>query len=276
VKSTSYIVNPSFEYKSATEINDGSTHRGTPYGWKDTGGMKGNSFGINNDAGNLAGNNICWYYSLPMPDQFELYQDIENIPAGRYVVKCRLVVETANYLTTQRLFANNNVQYFGKAEDYDKNLTPGENNTFADWSPNGSLFLKEMQVEVVVQRNETLRLGIRTSNQYKDGTRERSNNAGWFKVDHFRLELKELFPVGIEMPEKVSKYSIESVEGGFYVNTSDADASGKMDIYSIEGVQYSTRKLSSEKTFVSMPRGIYLVNITAKNGESKTTKVLVR
>ncbi|MDR1341685.1 MAG: glycosyl hydrolase 115 family protein [Prevotellaceae bacterium] len=191
IKSTSYIVNPSFEITTGMTQDGSVTYRGTPYGWKDTGRISGNSFGVNNDAGNIAGARACWYHSNPFPSSFELYQDLADIPAGKYTVKCRLVVKESRLLTTQRLFANSNVQYFGREEDYGANLTPGESNTFAGWIPNGSFSLKEMSVKVDVLPGDTLRIGVRTSNMYKDGSSEASLEAGLFKVDYFRLEIEK-------------------------------------------------------------------------------------
>lgn len=280
VRSTSYIVNPSFEYRAEGVLNDGSTVRGTPYGWKDTGGIIGQSFGINNDAGNIAGSNVCWYHSIPMPTTFELYQDLENIPAGRYVVKCRMVVNESRLLTTQRLFANNNVQYFGKEEDYGVNLTQGEHNTFAGWTPNGSFFLKEMQVETNVQEGETLRIGVRTSNQYKDGRRENGFESGWFKVDNFRLELKELFPSGIKIEDYSQRnFNIEGVRGGLIVHAQNVQSDTMVHVYSVAGVQLVSRTLTSNHTFVPLSQGVYIVKIVSpdKNDrKNNVSKVVVK
>lgn len=182
---TSYIVNPNFEYKAEGELNDGTTVRGVPYGWSQTGEIIGNSFGINNDGINMSGKNCCWYYSKPMPDFFELFQEIEGLPAGKYAVKCRLAAFDG-YMTNERIFANNNVQYFGREEDYAENLTPGEINSFAEWLPSNANVLKEMSVNVELKKGESLRLGVRSSNLRSDGTRAK-DNSGWFKVDDFSL-----------------------------------------------------------------------------------------
>jgi hypothetical protein len=274
IRSTSYIVNPSFEYKNATELNDGTTFRGTPYGWSDTGGMSGNSFGINNDAGNIVGNNSCWYYSTPFPSSFELYQDITGIPAGKYIVKGRLAVDHSGYITTQRLFANNSVQYFGKEEDYDANLTAGENNTYAGWTPNGSFSLREMKVEVDVPEGENLRIGVRTSNQYKNGSRETSSQAGLFKVDHFRLEVKELY-TGINVVEKSAfPVNITGGKGGIAIQLAGRLEKGRVSVYSLLGNRVLDKPLSGNQTFLSLSPGIYIVKASGNGGE-KITKVLV-
>ena len=186
----SYIVNRSFEYKAEGELNDGSTVRGIPYGWNSIGNLIpddwGNqSYGINNDAVNIVGRNCCWINSGVMPEPFELYQIIKGLPAGQYKVSCRLACFT-NLITTQRLFANNNVTYFGPEEDYDKNLTEGENNSFAGLPATDDALLQELSVVVDLKDGEDLRIGIRSGNKLKDGTTA-TNNAGWFKVDEFTL-----------------------------------------------------------------------------------------
>ncbi|MDR1809370.1 MAG: glycosyl hydrolase 115 family protein [Prevotella sp.] len=276
IRSTSYIVNPDFEITDGMR-QDGAVYRGDPYGWTRTGSLNGQSWGVNNDGGNYHGQYLCWYYSLPMPNEFELYQDINGIPAGKYVVKCRLVVETAGYLTTQRLFANNNVQYFGKEEDYGANLTAGENNTYAGWTPNGSFFLKEMLVDVEVREGESLRIGIRTSNQYKNGTRETSNNAGWFKVDNFRLELKELYsPDGICSTPLSPRFGVENTRGGVVICSPDAQTAGKICVYAATGQLAAIKNLTDARTFIPLPAGLYFGKIVSVGGKTETVKIRVK
>jgi hypothetical protein len=278
VQSTSYIVNPDFEITTGMR-QDGASWRGDPYGWTHSGDLSGQSWGANPDGANYHGQYLCWYHCIPMPQQFELYQDIAGVPAGKYVVKCRLVVNESRLLTTQRLFANNDVQYFGKEEDYGANLTDGERNTFAGWTPNGSFFLKEMAVETEVLPGEPLRIGIRSSNQYKNGSRETGLESGWFKVDHFRLELKELYPTGIVLPERnaADRFAVLGAVGGCYVQPVNGAARGVLGVYSPVGTPVTVRQLSGQQTFVPLPAGVYIVKIKgADNGEEQTTKVLVR
>ena len=106
---TDLIKNPSFEYISEGVLNDGSIVRGYPYGWESTRNLTGNSYGINNDAVNLSGSNVCWMNSTPMPANFELYQTIKGLPAGEYVVRC-LLATFPDRLANVRLFANNYVR----------------------------------------------------------------------------------------------------------------------------------------------------------------------
>ena len=136
-----------------------------PYGWQaDTSRLNGESWGINNDGGNYHGNNLCWFLSRPFPADFELSQTVsaDKLEPGIYRVTCRLWVEKA-MLTNCRLFANNNVQYFGKESDYTNVLTPGENNTYAgyDGGDANSIVLRNMAVYIEIKEGEDLKIGIR-------------------------------------------------------------------------------------------------------------------
>ena len=128
-----HLVNPDFEYSAENTINSGgATVRGVPYGWQTNTVPTGNSYGINNDCQNRHGDNVCWFRGTPMPEEFKLYQRVEGLPAGTYRVECRLWAEK-DLLGSVRLFANDNVQYFGKASDYVANRTEGETATFAGY-----------------------------------------------------------------------------------------------------------------------------------------------
>ena len=159
------------------------------YGWTRTGTITGNSYGLSSDATDYQGTSICWYNSTPMPDKFELSQTIKDMPGGEYVVRCKLGVFNEQ-VSTQRLFANNVVQYYGPQSAYGENIDKSESYSFA-----GNPFGKkdgakgtryEMAVKVTVLDGEDLRIGIRSGNKLKDGTTA-TNNAGWFKVDEFTL-----------------------------------------------------------------------------------------
>lgn len=191
------LTNPDFELLAAGRVNHCGVEQKTvkPYGWSVRGTLQGNSYGINHDAINHYGENVCWYNTRPFPLDFQLYQTIpaSKLRAGTYRVRCLLWCQKG-HLGTCRLFANDNVQYFGKESDYDKNLVQGETATFAGHTgTDGSPFrLEEMQVEVTVKDGESIRLGIRTSKLKPDGTEATGNEAtGWFKVDHFSIERVE-------------------------------------------------------------------------------------
>jgi len=276
---TSFLINPSFEYKAEGVLNVGTT-RGTPYGWKDTGGLlvpaSGNlSYGINDDASNKDGSNACWANSFPMPETFELYQEVSNLPAGIYKVRCRLGIDR-NKLTNQQLFANNSVQYFGYDTDYDKNLDKSKDYTFANWEATG-FYLREMALEVTLKRGEKLKLGIRTSNQVKDGTRVTSSedNTGWFKVDHFRLELIELHEdVGLDKVED-DFFTVFSDKEGINVNLSQEFNAAFLRVFNLSGHIVQSQSIISPQTHVSLPKGLYVVNLLVDE-RAKVFKVLVK
>ncbi len=273
-KETSFIVNPGFEYKSEGILNDGTTVYGTPYGWKDT-GIKGTSFGINNGANEKEGNNVCWYQSSPMPDNFELYQNISGLPAGKYTVYCRMAVDDSK-LTTQRLFANNNVQYYGYESDYDKNLNRDENYSFASWFPStsSSFDMREMKVDITLSKDETLKIGVRANNKKKDGTAA-TNNSGWFKVDHFRLELKELHENNnIKSIGKESIFSVKVEKGSCLINFKKSFTFANVMIFSSSGDIVYNNIINTQNTKINLPQGLYILKIFLE-GKEETVKVLV-
>jgi hypothetical protein len=191
------IKNYDFEYGHNGELNvAGQISRGIPYGWQSKGELKQGanglqSYGVNQDATNLHGVNVCWVNSVPMPDDFWLYQTIpaSKLEPGLYRVSCRLWVE-GDRKTNCRLFANNEVQYYGHENDYTHLLSPGENATYAGHvGGNASnIVLRDMEVYVNVTAGEDLCLGIKTSNKRNSGERSTNDNAGWFKVDFFRID----------------------------------------------------------------------------------------
>lgn len=269
---TEYLTNPNFEYKAAGVLNDGSVVRGKPYGWSQLGTVVGNSFGINNDATNFDGSNMCWYNvnksPYAMPSKFELYQNINDLPAGAYIVRCRLAA-MSGYITNVRLFANNNVQYYGNEADYGANLTAGEINTFAGNSPVSSMskaLLSEMAVVVEVEEGESLRLGIRSSNKKSDGTAgvgsSSSRAYGGFKVDHFRLERinksanKQLIPSNND-----SQIKFVQNQNQLGVIIEDNFNNGSMRIYTVSGKLIATHELHDKITYIDQSSGIYIVSI---------------
>ena len=131
------------------------------------------SYGINQDAKNPHGLNVCWINSVPMPDKFTLYQTIPagKLGAGTYRVACRLWVEV-NKKTSCRLFANDNVQYYGYKSDYTNLLTEGEHVDYAGYAGGNTsdIVLKEMEVTVDIADGEDLTIGIKTGNRKNNGT----------------------------------------------------------------------------------------------------------
>ena len=194
--------------------------RGVPKGWRATGSMNGNSWGINQDAKHLYGINTYWASAKPMPNVYELSQTIpaSKLGAGTYLVTCLLGTQK-DKMANCRLFANKNVQYYGKESDYTSSmLTSGETNTFAGYGPSGSgkMTLRQMAVMVTLEEGESLKLGIRSSNYKADGSRSTNDSHGWFKVDHFRLQRidAEEIPNGIRTPKPLT--STEDATGPCY------------------------------------------------------------
>jgi len=267
---TEQLVNPNFEYKSAGVLNDGTTFRGIPYGWSSTGTLLGNSYGINSDGSNYSGSNLCWMNSTPMPEKFELYQIIKNLPSGEYIVRCRLTAFTG-LLTNVRLFANNYVQYFGNQTDYISNLTAGEINTFAGYTASSTALLQEMAVKVSIFKGDSLKLGIRSSNITSNGTAA-TTNAGWFKVDHFRLEYKQAQTAVNNVED--SEVKIFVMDNGICVSINDFPVKGNIILYSLFGVQISNTPIMSNKTYIKTPlHGVFIAKVWV-NDRISTTKIV--
>lgn len=137
--------------------------------------------------------NIAIFGDKKFGDFWELYQVIDKslLSAGIYKVQARLAVDKANALTSQRLFANQNVQYHGTAAQYVNNLTDGEVNTFAGY-PGTANALVEMTVYTAIGEDDDLKIGIRSGGKFSDGTMAADAGSsgtlkGSFKADYFRV-----------------------------------------------------------------------------------------
>ena len=238
------INNYDFELNHNGQQNpSGNIERGIPYGWESEGTLKKganglDSYGINQDAKNPHGLNVCWINSVPMPDKFTLYQTIPagKLGAGTYRVACRLWVEV-NKKTSCRLFANDNVQYYGYKSDYTNLLTEGEHVDYAGYAGGNTsdIVLKEMEVTVDIADGEDLTIGIKTGNRKNNGT-VATDNAGWFKVDFFRI----------------NKVTTDGITSPVATGT-DSNAKG---VYTIDGRRLST----SADDMSSLPKGVYIVD----------------
>lgn len=272
---TSYLINPDFEFSSEGVLNDGTTVRGIPYGWSSEGELIGESFGINSDGIDYNGNNLCWINSSPMPDEYELYQVVENLPADDYIVQCRLAV-MSNTVTNQRLFANNTVQYYGSETDYVSNIVEGEEYSFAEYIPSGVYNLMEMEVKVSIANGEALKLGIRSGNLLSDGTREASTNAGWFKVDHFRI-----LPYGNTSSFDFDKgkeldVRIKNEKNALQIIVDEANSNGNISLYTYTGQLISHNNITGKINQVNVPnQGMYVVRVVV-NGQLFTKKIIIR
>ena len=195
------IVNSDFEYISETELANGATIKDIiPYGWNlsYTGNYTMSNSGIYGRGEGMHGQNYCAFTPSgyrPMPNDFCLYQTIpaSKLQPGTYRVSC-LFWSEAGLEGMGRLFANNEVQYYGSAHDYEQNLTPGENNSFASYikeSVDGKS-MQELNVTVTLGEGEDLTLGIRSGSIKGDGTQVTgTNRTGKFRVDYFRIERLE-------------------------------------------------------------------------------------
>ena len=211
------IVNSDFEYKSETELANGATVRGVPYGWEAsyTGTYTLTNSGLYGNGEGMHGQNYCAFTPAgyrPMPNDFSLYQTIpaSKLKPGAYRVSC-LFWSEAGLEGMGRLFANNEVQYYGSPHDYENNLTPGENNTFASYISEAvdGKSMQELSVIVTVEEGEDLTLGVRSGSIKGDGTQVTGQNrTGKFRVDYFRIEyLSDDDPDGITLPnESYSSY----------------------------------------------------------------------
>lgn len=230
------LVNADFEYDTDGNHNSsGQTVRGIPYGWISSGTLKGNSFGVNNDGKNFHGNNLCWINSTPMPEDYELSQTVsaEKLSPGFYLVRCLLWVQEG-LLSNCRLFANNNVQYFGSENDYAANLTAGEDNTFAGYHGGkaNNFDLREMSVIVKLAEGEDLKVGIRSGSRLANGATA-TNNSGWFKVDHFRIDRITGDPTATEEDLTLTRellanhdFELYEYDGEVIANTSGVERRG--------------------------------------------------
>jgi lysophospholipase L1-like esterase len=272
---SSYLTNPDFELQADNVSFAGtSAVRGVPYGWQQTGTLAGNAYGINyTGASNRQGKGFAWYSAseapFALPEDFELYQTVEDLPSGEYLIRCRLAVKNP-YHTNVRLFANQSVQYYGNYLDYTDNLTEGESRSFASYVPNtgSSNEMKEMVVKVTVQEGETLRLGIKSSHVTSTGEAasgvDNSGVYGAFSVDYFRLEKLNNVEVGFTSnPAQLPGIKAYGVAGAVKLEITDPV---QINIHSITGQLVYAEFISQDKSIQLLP-GVYIVN---------SKKVLVR
>ena len=147
-----------------------------------------------------------WADNIPT---VELYQEL-SLPAGIYTLQADVVVQHdwgGMNITTQRLFANDAVQMWGRDYDYGDNYTQDmldaqvlqEYNTneninyfsFAgydnDVSYDYTSIARPMAFNFRVGEDGKARIGFRTNNVDANGIAHPHACAGWFKLDNFRL-----------------------------------------------------------------------------------------
>ncbi len=273
---THLIVNNDFEYQSEGVVNPAGTSwkplaQDPPtkfYGWECDLSILGNdSQGINQDfkvdgVPTNHGVNACWIGgNCVLPEFYEFYQiiDKELLTAGTYKVQCLLAAKT-NKRTSQRLFANQNVQYHGAESEYALNQTEGEIATFAGWAGDLDGNLQEMEVYTTIGENESLKIGIRTGCVKGDGTIAPKANPmhGWIRVDYFRL-------TKIDTGSRINNTDIKT---NYYVNDGKLTVEGvnAFNVYNINGVKVADVKTNNTNASVDLIKGIYIVK-TGKNGE---------
>ncbi len=240
------IVNSDFEYKSESELANGTTVKGVPYGWNlsCSGTYNTSNSGLYGKGEGMHGLNYCAFTPAgytPMPNDLCLYQTIpaSKLQPGTYRVSC-LFWSEAGLEGMGRLFANNEVQYYGSPHDYEQNLTWGENNSFASYISEAvdGKSMQELSVEVTIEAGEDLTLGIRSGSLKGDGTQVTgSNRTGKFRVDYFRIER-----ISIDDPD-----GIQPVYNSQLAVHSSA-------VYNLNGQMMNGKRLDN------LPKGIYIRN----------------
>jgi hypothetical protein len=248
------MVNASFELATDGQPNPrGTVCRGAPYGWTLTPLPTGNSFGINKDAVNFSGDNVCWVNATPLPDDIELAQTIptDRLGAGRYVITCKLWVEV-NKKDNCRLFAKplpadgsdrtTIVQYYGWESDYTNLLEADEEASYAGFAggSSGNFILRPLRVEVTLTDGDALTVGIRSGNRRNNGAHS-TDNAGWFKVDDFHVYRISDDTNGIPNPQPHSSFLF----------------SHSSFLYDLQGRRVT---LSSDALRPTLQKGIYILN----------------
>lgn len=244
---TNLITNPSFE----TGNYNGWTLSSKSLTW----------CGVNTDgdAATKNGSYIFGIWNNPIPN-FELSQTISGLQGGYYKVTCGLMGSAnggGSRMTTQRLFINNNVQYFGSETDYNAaaldSLFPAEKRTFAGHveGTTDACTLEAMEATTAINTGDALKIGIRTSGDLTAVNNRAANGAGgdgWFKCDNFTLTCIALQEgAGINGTEG----TIKSV--------------AKTQIYDLNGIQRSTLR-----------KGINILKYTMTDGSSRTSKIIVK
>ncbi len=202
---------------------------------------------------------IFGIWNNPIPN-FELSQTISGLQGGYYKVTCGLMGSAnggGSRMTTQRLFINNNVQYFGSETDYNAaaldSLFPAEKRTFAGHveGTTDACTLEAMEATTAINTGDALKIGIRTSGDLTAVNNRAANGAGgdgWFKCDNFTLTCIALQEgAGINGTEG----TIKSV--------------AKTQIYDVNGIQRSTLR-----------KGINILKYTMTDGSSRTSKIIVK
>jgi hypothetical protein len=243
---TNLLTNPSFETDNYT-------------GWTVT--TKSLTWcGVNTDgdAATKDGNNIFGIWNGQVPN-FELSQTISGLQGGYYKITCGLMGSSngsGSRMTTQRLFANNYVQYYGAETDYNAtaldSLFPKEKRTFGGYAEiaNDASTLEPMEVTAAINTGDSLKLGIRTSGDLAAVNNRAANSAGgdgWFKCDNFKL------------------ICVSLKEGASINNTNSNMVVTSTELYNINGMKLN-----------KLHKGIIIMKYNMADGSVRVNKIVVK
>jgi len=75
-----------------------------------------------------------------------------------------------------------------------------------------------MNVNVIIAKGQSLRMGILSGNMKSDGT-VATDNSGWFKVDNFRIEKKTIqTETSLSSIQNSSFVRVLNTQNGVYIN----------------------------------------------------------
>lgn len=231
-------------------VNDGAQRKtvSAPWGWNHTwAGYPETKFpcssnpptyGITGSGNGKHGANVCWYMpSKAMPDDFELYQEIPagQLTPGTYRLQCLWGASLTRAGVT-RIFANDNVLYYGSLSRYDFDalslLYPDEIANFAGLSGTSIDDMKDVSLQFCIHENEGLRFGIRSAALSVKGVASSIAGMGGFSTDFWRLV-------------KVSDEVVDAIKS---IQSTDTSAQGTFDMMG--------RKVASKRNLLR--RGIYV------------------
>lgn len=246
------------------------------YGWTHNQSLLGSSTsqGINADGVNKHGNWVGWIGGNKSSlTEFEFSQTINGnqLHAGTYKVQALMAIGKNSKRVSQRMFANNNVQYFGPFYKYVENKTQGENNTFAGYPEFVETNLKEMVVYVTIAAGESLKFGFRTNNMEGDGDIA-TQSSPMFKMDYFRLV--KLAPEHAS-DASLAKISLSSGIINFSPNTTTYHVmlpagTKSVSVESVANIQ--DVKIEGDATIdVSSGSGVSTIVVTALDGTTTKT-----
>ena len=184
------------------------------------------------------GEHLWGMWADNIPD-VELYQEL-SLPAGIYTLTADVVVQHdwgGMNITTQRLFANDAVQMWGRDYDYGENFTQdmldaqvleqyntNEDITYFsyagydnDVSYDYTSIARPMSINFRVGEDGKAKIGFRTNNVDATGTAHPHACAGWFKLDNFRLSCLSIGLVDSpELPEGIAELANENTDAAIY------------------------------------------------------------